>query len=200
MKKIMSLALVGFALLGCREFDAKLVVFEKFKPVVKKGQKEIPAGTYNAKLKIKKKEAELEVKMSGDKNNPELEIKIPKHAQLPDYSGPISLKAGETGQTFDLEGALDARTTDSRPYRQQEQCSEQVPERHCYHTPQGTRCETRYVTRHGWRDVEFFERTTVRNLQLALINPSDRRQLAQLSGVNSETQRIITYQGYCRIY
>lgn len=191
-----------FALVGCKtEFNGSTQVNEKMTVKLKRGYATLPVGKYSSTLKFKsKKKAELEIRTNGQKNNPELPIAIPKYAQVPDYNGPISWKANEIEQTFDVDGNLNSKITNSERRRTRETCQEQVPVRECWHTPQGPQCRTGWRYEQGWRDVEYYDRYVEQTLVLALKDPKSARVLANLSGFNNETQRIETWSSYCRVY
>lgn len=188
------------AFAGCKtEFDGTTTVHQKISVKLKKGYGNLNAGTYASTMKFSsKKKATLEVETRGDKM--ELPIAIPKNS-LPQDNGPISWKAEEINQTFDVEGSLRTQVTDSSVRRGTESCTGQVPTQECYYDPQGRPyCRDGYRTVTGVRDIEYFDRQFDRVVNLELRNPKSGVVQGKIAGKNLETERVVTRQSHCRVY
>lgn len=204
MLKIVFVMTAMMAAVGCKtNFDGAIKINQKMTVKLKKDYGTVAPGTYASTIKFSsKKKAVLEIKVNGSGGkNPELPIAIPRSEELPEYNGPISWRAEEIGQTFDVEGSLNTVVTDTERRRGTETCQERIPYRECYTDPQG-----RPVCRDGWRDatgsrvIDYYDRTYDRNVKLTLLDPKKGAVLAGLSGKNVQTERIVLSQGMCRAY
>jgi len=65
-----------------------------------------------------------------------------------------------------------------------------------YGNPPVPNCHPVWVTRYGWQDIRYYDETTKKDITAAFVQAD--KNLANYVGTGSSTQRINTYQGYCR--
>lgn len=196
---VLSLSLFA---VGCKtEYKGRMDVFETLTPVVKKGNKTLAPGSYDATLTIKNEDmAEIEVSVAGRNNNPVLPFRL-RGADLPRENGPIYIASSVSGQPYDLRGELSTIRTQGPLRRGNESCTEQVPERVCWRDRSGrVICETRWRTVYGTQNIEYYDLFTDTRVNASLEDPRAHQELARLSAADSSAERMVTYRSHCHWY
>ena len=163
------------------------------------------AGTYTAKLEFpSKSKLNLVIRGASPQRENSLTFNIPKDQRIPAVSGAFALTAQQTGQQFDLNGTVDTQISDSASTRGWETCSEVVYVRVCHIEPSPNPripprevCSAEPVVRYGNEDVEYFYRTTDKNVLMDLLQPGQSTQIAHFSGTATDNEKIYTYRSGC---
>lgn len=197
MKKITILLVSAFAMMGCKpEFQGQLKVVDQSLPTVVNGHTvSFPTGIYNTVLKLNSKsKATLTVKTA--KTSYDLVLQIPSSVQIPSENGPINLTAKQSGQPFDLAGQMATNTYQTEVQSGQQSCQIQEPETVCWGGPRPG-CDTRWVTRPGWQQVQYYDVVTEKSLNAEIRQTGTAHVSANLSVSNSDSQRHYLSQGPC---
>lgn len=194
LKKLLLLGSV-LALTSCDPFEGQLSVKYPFQIKSEDKTMTLAAGDYSAKLKMDgKKQIELSVKSNGKTHK--IEIDLPKKLNLPD-NGDFAVSAADLGQSFSAAGTAQTTASDSELRSGYEQCSYQRREHVCYPTNNGgVICRDEYRTVYGRQFVEYFDRTTLRNLNVNFIH-ANGALLSNFTGQRSSVERFYRHQGQC---
>ena len=160
----------------------------------------IPAGDAQFSLVFRNRQAmTLTVKTKSQQIS--TEIMLPSEKSIP-ANGRVSFTAQEIAQPFDLQVDMQTVVTDSPEMHGYEQCTVTIREEVCRRDRDNRRhCGIEYVEYRGTRDVSYFHRTTDEDLSGQLTTPGHSNDLiAKMVGSRSETKKIYTYQGQCRLY
>ncbi|MGE3975235.1 MAG: hypothetical protein AB7F59_11985 [Bdellovibrionales bacterium] len=205
MKKLL-LVLAGVGLLtSCNDIDGMLSVTSPLLIKTKKEQVTLATGQYNAELDYDEGDRTIEFEIKNARGDKDLKSKfvVPAGRNLPRENGEFTLTALEIGQDFDFHGSIKTMYSRSQRYRTTESCSYQRPERVCYQrTDRYGRvywdCHTVYRTYYGYRDVEYHDERTEREVEAAFAAPGSDQTLAQFAGQRTDTERVYDYTGVCR--
>lgn len=194
MKRIFNLGLVLISVLsltGCEDIPGVLNVVKDFNVIVKGKNKTISQGSHDTSLDFKRNKVIASIK-TGDKTD-KIEISVPQGAQIPN-NGNFELKSAQTGQPFDILGAVQTKVTDSRRYSGMETCQKQEYQTIC--DPKG--CHVVPVTRQGNRQIEFFYRDTDQAMQFDMTAVAElNNKYAHFDGRVRYTEKVVTYEGMC---
>lgn len=184
-------------LVACGGIDGTLSVKQAISLKDRKGDTySIPAGSYKVNLNYKENKNRLIIefdKLNGKKTK--IESNTPEGFTIPE-NGNFSLKAADYGQNMDLDGTVQTTRTQGPERWDRESCQYTEYETWCQTNPQGqTQCYQRPVTRNGWRDIRYYDVTTVQVLTAAFSH--DAGTVAELNARASGTQRYTTYTGRC---
>ncbi len=175
-----------------------------------KKEKKVPAGTYQTSFKLQSENLiRLTFKKENNENSKLVKIQLPEGTHIPRNNGQIILPASETGQKYDLEGAIDTEQSTSGIYHGTESCTYTRYERHCRRVCRQTddsssndrrcrrKCEYIDVTYYGYQSVSYRYRYTDKRLTLEILQPSTGQSLADYNGTYHRTQKIYEYRGLC---
>lgn len=198
LKGLTLLLSVGL-LLGCKDYNGHLEVYENISVKPKRGDSLLRSGEYTVELKVKSsKKSVLEIKnASTDGDDIKLEFKYNKNT-IPKYNGTFKILAKESGQPFDVLGELKSQTHERGPYRRTESCSYTRYETICWPTPRGTVCRSEPRHYQGWEDIEYYDSVTEQNLSLELKDSMDKRRLGLMNGRDTERTERVVYRSGCR--
>src|SRR5690606_25207041 len=166
---------------------------------VKKGPSVVPAGTWNATIEIpNKKEVRLVVPLSENKKDiVKASFKVPKGTEFPQGNGAFQLNSAQSGQPYDIEGAVKTSHVDTEEQWQTESCSYQVQRQECYYNGKHHVCNIVTYTIHGWRDARYFFRTSTQETNVNLFRDNKTVKSANFSSVEKSTRKVYTYTGHC---
>lgn len=200
VRKVLIGAFCALAIVACsKTVDGLLTNKEALTFNVKKGASTIPAGRWNAQIKIvSKKEVQLAVAIPGQNSAVEASFKVPKHVKLPQGNGTFELESQDSGQPYDVQGEVSSTHEDSPERWETEPCSYQVQHQVCNHGPNGPVCWTEIYTVQGWRDSRYFVRDTVQKTELNLLNLNKTNVAGNFNATDRYSERIYTYQSACR--
>lgn len=187
MKKL----LLGSALLfmfGCEDLTGTLTAFESFKVNAKGGVQTVVAGAHKTSLNFKKNKVVANIETGG--STIKMNLTIPENSVIP-ANGNFDLLAKDSGQPFDVHGTVDTVVTQSQRQSGYETCSYQDTDVSC--GPQG--CQQIPVTRWGQQYVEYFVRTTQKDMSFDLVSANGT--VAHFDGSEKTSEKIITAQGRC---
>lgn len=189
MKNLVFLITLLLVLTSCEDMTGLLKVTEKFNAITSNGRtREIPEGQHETKLDFERDSITANINFDGR------EIKIVinlRNVSLPE-NGPFELKSGQTGQPFDIKGSVQTEITRSDLKTEKETCTYTAQEPVCDQNG----CTIRNVTKTGWRDIEYFEETTNKQLQFETYNRSNRSQ-SLFEGHSNTMVKRFTFQGQC---
>lgn len=174
------------------------------------------AGDYKSTLNIdSRSKVTLEVQSNrSNKNIAEVVFKIPRDSGIPQDNGTFFFRSDEVDQPYDLSGEVNTQVTRSPRRFDRERCSYDDYETRCRRVcrnicrtrPDGRRvcrdrcqneCRRVRVTRWGWRDIEYHNRTENKDYFVEFLQPGTNTQTADFNGNYRRTQRIIEYRGLC---
>jgi len=175
--------------------------------------KTVPAGRYRASFKFQSKEkVKLTFKKDGGQDI-SVKIKLPEGTRLPETEGAINLPASETGQRYNIEGAISTDFSRSDSMSGRESCTYTTYERRCERVCEevesrrnpGERrrrcrkeCDRVEVTNYGYHHVEYYFSYTDKKLTLEILNPRSGNVLAHYNGTHHDSSKHYTFQGTCR--
>jgi len=194
MKQILcSLVLVvsAFAMTGCEDIPGVLIVTKDFSVLVKGKSKTVSTGDHNTSLDFKKNKVIATIKTGDD--SLKVELAVPQGSQIPS-NGNFELKSVQTGQPFDILGAVQTTVTESRVQSGYETCQKQDYQTIC--DPKG--CHVVPVTRQGNRNIQFFIRDTDQAMQFDMTDSSNvQNKYGHLNGRARYSEKVVTYEGAC---
>ncbi len=201
MKRTLPLFL-ALVFAGCQGFEGQMNALKPFEAIAKNGAFGraktivVPTGTHSVSVETGVSSATISLELSGKKEA--IVVKVPRN-RIPKEQGGFEVLASESGQPFDMLGNLDIDHTRSRRYRDQEACSRTVPREVCGYDSEGRwYCMIDYVTVYGRQEVEYYNLSTRRHLDVRLSNPADTNDvLATLDGHDTTVDKVYTYQGHC---
>ncbi len=181
---------------GCEKIEGQLNVSKDVRLQNTKGAtRTIRVGTYSADIKANtKKKITLRLNNESDEK---YEFNIP-NGTLPN-NGPFFYNSAVVGQPVDLSGLISTVITDSGIKETTESCQYQEPVRICYPMPQGGReCYTQMEPRFGTRWIQYFDRTTDKDVTLSIGVVNTNVEAAQFSGNAKWSEKIVTKSTSCR--
>ncbi len=194
MKKKLMIALVAAPLLliaGCKDISGTLNVSKAFAVSVKGKSKTVEVGPHDTSLDFRKDKVIAKIKTSDD--TLKVEMNFAEGTDIPN-NGNFELKGSQSGQPFDVLGAVATQVSETDLQRGRERCQYQSYDQIC--SPQG--CHTVPVMREGQRDITFYDRTTDQQVHLDLTAQSDvHTKFAAFDGRFRSTERIVTREGLC---
>ena len=198
MKKLFALGLGALLLAACDPITGQMKVSKTFVANYKGffgnvSQTQIKAGNYGASLDFESQTKAVLTLRSAQGEEQSMTLAIPEGAQVPRYSGPISLKGTQSGQPFDIKGEIDTDESDTGSTRTTESCSRTETRQIC----RRDHCETETITISGDREVEYHYHSTSTSMSLKLLNPSSKAVLATFSGTRYSSGKVYDYQGSC---
>lgn len=189
MKKIALVLMAFIFVTGCEDMSGLLKVSEKFSVLVNGRSKVIPEGTHNTKLDFERERITATIEVNG--RNIQVLILLPNTVSLPE-NGPFVIKSEQSGQPFDIKGQIQTTITRSDLKTDRETCEYRSQEPVCDQYG----CTIRDVTKWGWRDIEYFEETTDKQLFFNTLSQSGVAQ-SRFDGASKTTTRRMTFEGQC---
>ena len=116
---------------------------------------------------------------------------LPNSVSLPE-NGPFAISSEQSGQPFDINGEVQTEITRSDLKTEREMCQYQTQEPVC--DQHG--CTIQNVTKSGWRDIEYFEETTDKQLQFDSLSKAGVSQ-SHFEGASNTTAKRMTFEGQC---
>lgn len=161
----------------------------------------IQPGLYSARLHaISDKNYTLKVNLGGN-DNVLIPIKGKNDLKVP-YDGKISISHNDIGQPFDIQGNMDTSVRVTERVRATETCYVSRYETVCTNEcdQYGCRrfCRDVTVSFPGYREVEYHNRITGRELSVDLMSVDKQEVLASFNGSQTSVDRIYDYYGICR--
>lgn len=196
MKNFLPLIIAATLFVGCERIEGQLNVAKDVKLVNTKGNsRTIRVGTYSADIKANtKKKITLRLNNESDEK---YEFNIP-NGSIP-TNGSFSYKSAVVGQPVDLSGTVATRVSDSGVRQTTESCQYQVQVQTCFPTPNGgMSCSVRMETRFGTRWIQYFDRTTDKDVALSIAVMNTNEEAAQFSGHATWVERIVRNASQCR--
>lgn len=194
MKRILYMGLLAvsvLALSGCEDIPGVLIVTKNFKVLVKGKEKTISPGEHKTSLDFKKNKVVAKIETAD--GNLKVELEVPKDAQIPN-NGNFELRSGQSGQPFDILGAVQTTVTESETQRKYESCQKQDYQTIC--DPKG--CQVVPVIRPGTRLVQFYYRDTNQAMQFDMTAVSNvQDQYGRFEGRALYSEKIMLYEGPC---
>ena len=176
----------------------------------------VQPGDYKSTLNINSKtRVTLEIENDNpDKSALEVIFRIPENSGIPQNNGTFFFRSNEVAQPYDLSGEVKTQVTRSPrrfdrercPYDDYETRCRRVCRNICRTRPDGRRvcrercqneCRRVRVTRWGWRDIEYHNRTEDKDYMVEFLNPGTNFQAAKFDGNYRRSQKIIEYRGMC---
>jgi hypothetical protein len=195
---LLALGVLGAA---CNELEGTTSVIKPLVYNIKPGgadRETIAVGSYESDIVRKKKDL-IQITLKGAHNKEyEIKFRVPSKLKLPE-NGSFVLQAAASGQPWDLFGDVHTFTKRSPLYRDWRRCEYSYPERVCFPDGRGdVRCETRWVTRWGNQDIEYYYLDTEKTVKMSF-NPNATRTAfdAQFVGVTVWREEVISWQGRC---
>ena len=154
---------------------------------------QVPPGRFDASFEFASRDsAVFSVKM-GSRETRKINLNVPKNNHLPNYSGPISLTASESGQPFDLRGAVDTKESDSERRNEWQHCTRTEWQQHC--DPQGCHAVPVDVPGNQW--VVYHYHYTDTSLDLGIFAPGRSEESARFSGRRNLAEKVMEQTGVC---
>ncbi|MFK8138510.1 MAG: hypothetical protein AB8E15_09140 [Bdellovibrionales bacterium] len=179
----------------------------------------LTAGQYRAQLIPGKSKVKMKVKNEKGKTIQEFNVKVPKHARLPRENGSFNLLSADTSFPYDIKGNLVTEITRTDTVYSNESCTWTEPETVCRRVLEAIpncdpalvkkkkrknpcmrrvrKCETEYITYHGYQDVEFHHKHTDKDIVFSMIKPSTREGIGEFQGHYHDAEKIYTYKQTC---
>lgn len=209
MRNIMLLLALSTLMISCKEISGSLEVTQNFQAKVdnKCGwdpfgncapTKEVmvAAGNYKAVVDFSSKE-QIKMQIKANKVTETILLKRPANFEFP-TNGDFQLSASEIDQDFDVHGDVQTQVVESPTRKEVESCTYTRSEYVCYPSGPNGQPTCSYQPRQVWgyRHVEYFLKTTVRDLSAQILN--QQAMMAHFVGHREDSEKIYLYQGFCR--
>lgn len=196
MKTLLPLIVAAVLFTGCERIEGQIAVLKEVVLKNSKGNsRTIRVGTYTADIKANtKKKITLRLNNESDEK---YEFNIPD-GSIP-TNGSFSYKAATVGQPVDLHGAVATYVTESGIGQTTESCQYQQPVQSCWPLPNGgMSCSTHMETRFGTRWIQYFDRTTTKDVTLSIAAANTTEEAAQFAGSATNVERVVMNATQCR--
>lgn len=194
MKRILSIGVVAvsfLAFVGCEDLPGVLVVTKDFNVLVKGKSKTIVSGSHKTALDFKKNKVIAAVETSD--GTLKIEIVVPQDSQIPS-NGNFELQSAQSGQPFDVLGAVQTTVTEGSDQSGYESCQRQDYDTVC--DQHG--CHVVPVIRQGSRQIGFYLRETHQKMQFDMTAVgAAKNKYANFQGEAHMTEKIVTREGPC---
>lgn len=196
MKNLMPLLFAAVLFAGCEKIEGQLNVSKDVKLVTTKGvARLVRAGTYDADIKANTKK-KITLRLNNDSDE-KYEFNIPD-GSIP-TNGSFSYKSNTVGQPVDLTGTVATQVSNSERRQANESCQYQAAVQQCYPLPQGgMTCQVVYVTRYGYKWIQYYDRTTNKDVTLSIAAANTSEESAQFLGHAKWVDRIVLSETQCR--
>lgn len=195
MKKLLSLLAVAALFAGCEKIEGQLNITKDVKLVSSKGEsRTLKVGTYSADIKANTSK-KITLRLNNDSNE-QYAFNVP-NGSLPS-NGAFSYKSATVGQPVDLSGNVVTTSQDSSRRQTSESCQYQRPVQVCAPTPNGgMTCSIQYQTVFGQRWIQYYDRTTTKDITLSIAAANATEESAQFQGATTWVDRIVLSQTQC---
>lgn len=196
MKTLLPLIAAAALFAGCERIEGQLNVTKEVKLENSRGNsRTIRVGSYSADIKANtKKKITLRLNNESDEK---YEFNIPD-GSIP-TNGTFSYKSAVVGQPVDLTGTVATNVTETGVGQTTESCQYQFPVQSCWPLPNGgMSCSTHMETRFGTRWIQYFDRTTDKDVYLSIAAANDSVEAAQFSGHATTVERVVMNASQCR--
>lgn len=197
MKTFLPLIVAATIFVGCERIEGQLNVNKDVRLVNSRGNsRTIRVGTYSADIKANtKKKITLRLNNDGDEK---YEFNVP-NGSIP-QNGSFSYKSAVVGQPVDFSGTVATNVADSERRQTTESCTYQTPVHVCIpgRPGDGMNCSVHMETRYGTRWIEYFNRTTDKDVALSIAVVNTIEEAAQFTGHSTNVERIVTRASQCR--
>jgi len=208
MKKLIPVLLLALLGTACDDLQGTLSVQSPLTLKTKKETIVLQPGAVSAKLDLDEGDRELEIKVKNAAGKEkEAKLKIPAGMAIPKFSGTLDLKAAQTGQAFDLKGAIDTDVDEGPSIDTTESCSYtrevvryrwvEVKDPRTGKIRRHRESYTEYETVYGTREVRYHNKHTTVTGKAEFIEPANGSLLATFNGSRSWSETIYEYQGRC---
>lgn len=196
MKNLMPLLFAAVLFAGCEKIEGQLNVTKDVKIVTTKGvSRTVRVGSYSADIKANTKK-KITLRLNNDSDE-KYEFNIPD-GSIPS-NGSFSYKSNVVGQPVDLTGSVATQVTNGERRQTNESCQYQEAVQQCFPVPQGgVNCQIVYVTRFGYRWIQYYDRTTVKDVTLSIAAANTNEESAQFVGHAAWADRIVLSETQCR--
>jgi hypothetical protein len=195
MKFLTPVLLAAFLLVGCERIEGQLNITKELKLKNNKGDThQLLIGTYSADIKANtSKKITLRLNYDSD------EKFVFKHdGNIPD-NGPFYVPSSISGQPVDLTGVIATSVANSETRETTESCSYREEYQVCFPLPQGgMSCSIQYRTVYGTRWIRYYDRQTIKNVNLLVSAANSTETSGEFHGDISYAERIIINQSRCR--
>lgn len=195
MKTLLPLIAAAVLFAGCERIEGQLNVTSDVKLENTRGNTRIVrVGTYTADIKANtKKKITLRLNNESDEK---YEFNIP-NGSIP-TNGSFAFKSATVGQPVDLSGTVKTVVTESGIGQTTESCQYQYPVQSCFPLPNGgMSCSTHMETRFGTRWIQYFDRTSVKDINLSIAVKNTDTEAAQFIGQNTSVERVVMQASQC---
>lgn len=196
MKTLLPLLVAAALFAGCERIEGQINVTKEVRLENSRGNmRTIRVGTYTADIKANtKKKITLRLNNEGDEK---YEFNIP-NGSIP-TNGTFAYKAATVGQPVDLSGIVATQVSESGIGQTTESCQYQYPVQSCWPLPNGgMNCSTHMETRWGTRWIQYFDRTTVKEVTLSIAVANTSEEAAQFTGSATDLERVVMSATQCR--
>lgn len=195
MKTLLPLIAAAALFVGCERIEGQLNVSKDVRLVNTHGNsRTIRVGTYSADIKANTKK-KITLRLNNDRDE-KYEFNVP-NGTIPS-NGTFSYKSATVGQPVDISGSVATSSSDSSVRQTTETCQYQMPVQVCYPAPNGgMTCSTHMETRYGTRWIKYYDRTTIKDVILAISVANTNEEAAQFNGHAEWVERIVTNASQC---
>ena len=196
MKTLLPLLVAAVLFTGCEKIEGQLNVSQDLKLKNSRGNSRVVrVGTYSADIKANTKK-KITLRLNNDRDE-KFEFNVPD-GSIP-TNGSFSYKSSVVGQPVDLSGTVQTVVTESGIGQTTESCQYTVPVQHCFPLPNGgVSCSTHMETRFGTRWIQYFDRTTNKDVNLSIAAANTNVESAQFNGNARWVERIVMNASVCR--
>lgn len=196
MKTLLPIIAAAVLFAGCERIEGQLNVTKAVRLENSRGNsRTIAVGTYTADIKANtKKKITLRLNNESDEK---YEFNIP-NGSIP-TNGTFFYKSAVVGQPVDLSGSVATNVTESGIGQTTESCQYQYPVQSCWPLPNGgMSCSTHMETRFGTRWIQYFDRTTDKDVILSIAAANTNEEAAQFAGHATFKERVVINASQCR--
>lgn len=185
-------------IISCRPITGNLTVSKPMALVNRQyEQVHLKGGTYPSKILWEKKDSSIELRFTDDDGlKQKVRFHVPEHLSFPEKSGTIKVPSSENDQPWDLTVTVTSVSTDSKRFWGYEPCYT-----HRCIRPYYKRFDGRYYWEdgicYGEKQVEYYYRDTVTDLDVQLTEPGTDQVMGVFKGQSRERGRIYTFEGPC---
>jgi hypothetical protein len=208
MKKLIPLMMIALLGTACDDLEGTIQVQAPLTLKTKKETITLAPGSQWAKFDLDEDDRQLEIKVKDAKGKEKkAELNYRPGTVIPKHSGTFLLTGAESGQSFDLRGAVDTDVNEGPSINTTETCTYQRPIRVARDVPVfnkegkvvGYRREyyTEYQTFYGRREIRYHNRHTTISGNSEFVQPQTGAVLATFAGSNSFSETINEYTGSC---
>lgn len=196
MKTLLPLFVGALLFAGCERIEGQLNVTQDVKLKTTKGVlRTVRVGTYSADIKANTKK-KITLRLNNDADE-KYEFNVP-NGSIPS-NGSFAYGPEVLGQPVNMKGVVTTVVSDSERRQTTESCQYQEPVQVCYPVPNGgVACSIQYQTRFGTRWIQYFDRTTNRDVALSISAVNSDTESATFNGETTWVERVVLNATQCR--